>query len=966
MSSVNGVDRAKFKKCNDSSFCKRHRYIDPNIAPFDYLIDEKSIDVKGNKLRAEIVEKVSNMKFSLEMKLYDQNIIRLTIDEKSSETGFERYHVEHVVMEDDLKEKNWKRYDPKSHTLFTDEGFVIFDLKMKIDFYFNGEPAVSLNEKGLFYMEHFRLKQNQIENQVQNESEKEDKNQNEAEREDKSQNEEFGPDGNKIVHSEGQDDPQLYGVEIPSIDQDSYGTTERFVMDMEGSWEESYGGHTDSKKRGPESFGIDFTFHNSENVYGLPEHAIDFDLPATKGYQINRDPYRLYNLDVFEYELDSEMALYGAVPLIYSHDPSKTVAVFWLNAAETWIDIEKFGLAKKQGVIGNILNAIGKDNSEKKSVVSHFMSESGVLDTFIMMGSDPKSVIKQYKTITGGAQLPPLFSIAYHQCRWNYKSQEDVASVNQGFEDNSIPVDVIWLDIEHTDGKKYFTWDNNHFSKPQEMQDNLASYGRKMVTIIDPHIKRDSEYSIHNTASSLDYYVKNSHGSDYEGHCWPGSSSYLDFLNPKVRYWWASLYDYDSYKGSTPNLYTWNDMNEPSVFSGPEITMQKDSIHFGNIEHRHIHNQYGQLMHISTFNGQLTRNPQQNLRPFVLTRSFFAGSQRYSAVWTGDNSADWKHLEASIPMLLSLGMGGITFCGADVGGFFKDAPADLMTRWYQTGAWYPFFRAHGHIDTKRREPWIYGEPYLSIMRQAIRTRYMFLPYFYTQFYYAHKNLYPIMRPLWIEYPQDSNTFSIQNQFLIGSDILVHPVTSKDVTTVDIFLPGGSQQIWYSYPDLKPYTASRTITVETPLDYIPVFFRAGSILPLKETMRRSSQQMKNDPYSLFVILDLSKSSTGQLYIDDGESYQYENSKFELLNFSYTPINSKLHMLESKYSKESGILDSSNSISKIIIIGLPTAPSIIKLVPSQEIEFEFIKSDMKLILRKPIEKINSQWSIKIEWF
>lgn len=268
-----------------------------------------------------------------------------------------------------------------------------------------------------------------------------------------------------------------------------------------------------------------------------------------------------------------------------------------------------------------------------------------------------------------------------------------------------------------------------------------------MVTIIDPHIKRDSNYYIHKEATSKGLYIKDKDGqNDFDGWCWPGASSYLDFTSDRVRSWWADQFAYDRYKGSTPSLFTWNDMNEPSVFNGPEVSMQKDLLNLNGEEHREWHNLYGMLFQRATMEGQVRRNkPEENVRPFVLSRAFFAGSQRYGAIWTGDNAAEWSHLEIAAPMLLSLNVGALSFVGADVGGFFGNTDAELMTRWMQAGAYSPFFRGHAHHDAKRREPWMFGEETMVRLRKAAMDRYALLPYWYTIFREAGITGMPVMR-----------------------------------------------------------------------------------------------------------------------------------------------------------------------------------------------------------------------------
>ena len=499
-------------------------------------------------------------------------------------------------------------------------------------------------------------------------------------------------------------------------------------LDREGLWEEHFQSHKDSKPRGPMSVGADISFPNSKALFGLPEHASSTMLKNTAGggaeYQ---DPFRLYNLDVFEYDLDVPMSLYGAVPLLISQSvKTGTSGVFWFNPTETFVDVQ--------------------DDQAHAGKSSHWVSESGIIDLFFIPGPTPSEFYSQYAKLTGTLALPPMFSLGYHQCRWNYKDEQDVYQVHSKFEELDYPYDVLWLDIEHTDGKRYFTWDDKLFPNPKNMQETLWAQGRRMVTIIDPHVKRDDNYRIHKEATSKGLYIKDKDGKkDYDGWCWPGSSSYLDFTDAGARSWWADQFSYDKYKGSTPSLFTWNDMNEPSVFNGPEVSMQKDLCNLRGDEHREWHNLYGMLFHRSTSEGLIRRNAGENIRPFVLSRSFFAGTQRYGAIWTGDNAAEWSHLEIASPMLLSLNLGAISFSGADVGGFFGNTDAELMTRWMQAGAYTPFFRGHAHHDAKRREPWMFGEETMIRLRKAAMARYALLPYWYTVFAEAARSGMPIMR-----------------------------------------------------------------------------------------------------------------------------------------------------------------------------------------------------------------------------
>jgi hypothetical protein len=480
-----------------------------------------------------------------------------------------------------------------------------------------GPPAVSVNTNNLLHFEIRRLQDGKSKNDL-NEAEQHHTvidNDDDGDRHGGKKITGYWEDGLAIYEDgsreERREDTNNANAEKRRVLMDQ--SEEEFHFDTDGMWEESFGSHVDSKPYGPMSVGADITFPASTHLFGLPEHASGTQLKGTTGNKAHyKEPYRLYNLDVFEYELDETMALYGEVPLIVSQSKtSGTVGAFWFNPTETFVDVE------------NLSDDTSTRTEESKT---HWISESGVIDLFLLPGPDPKTLYQQYATLTGRMPLPPMWSLGYHQCRWNYRDEADVYQVHGKFEELDYPYDVLWLDIEHTDGKRYFTWDKNLFPNPIPMQEKLSSQGRKMVTIVDPHIKRDDNYYIHKKATEKGLYIKDKTGKkDYDGWCWPGSSSYLDFTNEHVRNWWAKQFAYDHYIGSTPSLFTWNDMNEPSVFNGPEVSMQKDLRNLDGVEHREWHNLYGILFQRATAEGLTRRNTDENVRPFVLSRSFFAG-----------------------------------------------------------------------------------------------------------------------------------------------------------------------------------------------------------------------------------------------------------------------------------------------------------------------------------------------------
>ncbi|MBN3273748.1 GANAB glucosidase, partial [Polyodon spathula] len=640
----------------------------------------------------------------------------------------------------------------------------------------------------------------------------------------------------------------------------------------EGMWEETFKTHTDSKPNGPTSISLDFSLPGVENVYGIPEHADSLKLKTTERQEF--------------------------VLLIAS-----CVSMF------------------SQTVLGKVLDYV-QGSSEEPQTDVRWISESGIIDAFILLGPKPTDVFRQYASLTGTQALPPLFSLAYHQCRWNYNDEEDVRSVDSGFDQHDIPCDVIWLDIEHTDGKRYFTWDPNRFPSPRDMQQGLQAKRRKMVAIVDPHIKVDSDYKIHKEVRSRGFYTKTKDGSDYEGWCWPGTAGYPDFTDPEMRSWWSSMFSYDQYEGSTENLYIWNDMNEPSVFNGPEVTMHKDAVHKGGWENRDVHNLYGFYVQMATAEGQVRRSGGTE-RPFVLSRAFFAGSQRYGAVWTGDNAAEWDHLRISLPMCLSLGLAGISFAGADVGGFFKTPDPQLLVRWYQTGSYQPLFRSHAHLDTPRREPWLFGDENTWLIREAVRQRYALLPFWYTLFYQTYRTGEPVMRPLWVEYPADVSTFAIDDEYMLGGALLVHPVTEEGAKGVTAYLPGKGE-VWYDVHTYQKHIAPQHLYIPVTMSSIPVFQRGGTVIPRKDRVRRSSECMTDDPYTLYVALSPQNSASGELFVDDGHTFSFE-TKNQYIHRRFTFANNSL---TSSNADPRGEFTSAAWIERVVIMGAQR-PSAVQL-------------------------------------
>lgn len=957
---IDAVDRSKFRTCNDTGFCRKYRDNKTIGDKYKYELDTSSVLQQDGYIHGKVISSITGDKLNMYITILESGSVRMKITDNSN-----RWQPSEILMTNGIKlgsysllEKDDKRLPlpikEKLNIANTallavafgkDSVLVVHAAPLKFELYHGDTLSIAANERSMM---HYEIKQQDKRelNAIESSSK--------ADKHAGKEIVDYGEDG-RAVYADGTREELDDKVDAVSHD---------------GDWGESFGSHRDSMPNGPVSVGMDFSFPYAEHVYGIPEHTTPLSLPTTTignaGLAPRYDqPYRLYTLDVFEYELDQTMALYGSIPLMLAHGlvngKGQTTGVFWFNPSETFIDITD-----------------GSNNNKSPYKQTHWISESGEIDFFFLPGPTPTAVYEQYTKLTGTQQLPPIFSLGYHQCRWNYRDEKDVAAVESTFESLDYPVDVIWLDIEHTDGKRYFTWDKSVFPNPIEMQQNVSRHGRRMVTIVDPHIKRDDNYPIHKEATDKGLYIKNKDGADFDGWCWPGSSSYLDFTNERVRNWWAERFSLTRYIGSTMDLFTWNDMNEPSVFNGPEVSMPKDAKNLEGVEHREWHNLYGYYMQWATSMGLVNRSPDSSKdptlkqRPFVLTRSFWAGSQKYGAMWTGDNSAQWGHLKIAAPMLLSINLGGLSFAGADVGGFFGEPDAELFTRWYQAGAFTPFFRGHAHHDTKRREPWVFGDRYTTILRSVAMTRYSLLPLWYTVFYEAYSVGIPVMRTMFTEFPDDALTFTMDDQWMIGDTLLVKPVTDSGKNSVDVYLPGNDQ--WFDFVTLKSFTPSKSkLVIDAPLEKIPVFIRGGKILSRKMRLRRSSKLMFFDPYTLTITPDAKGNASGKLYMDDEISLAHESHKF----YSYRQFTYENNLITCSAviedNKQSNHYEPTNTVERIEIAGQQKAPSSVSLKTIDPINGDkvielqsFYDNARKVItIKKPDVMVAKDWVIELSY-
>lgn len=604
---------------------------------------------------------------------------------------------------------------------------------------------------------------------------------------------------------------------------------------------------------------------DDEHVYALGEKNGPLD---KRGWKLGGYSFTMWNSDTFGYDASTD-PIYVSVPFYMVMRKGVAFGVFFDNTYRSNFDIGH----RTQGVLS-------------------FGADGGAIDYYFIYGPEPKKVIERYTALTGRMPLPPLWSLGYHQCRYSYYPERKVRFIAENFRVRKIPADAIWLDIHYQDKYKPFTWDPQRFPDPVRMISDLREEGFRVVTIVDPHPKVEKGYAPYDSGIAGNHFVKNPDGSVYEAPVWPSRaedgedvdwsrpsgtpSAFPDFSRAATRAWWGSLYAGFVGQGVAG---IWNDMNEPAVFDTPTGTMPLDVRHDNEgspTDHREIHNVYGMLMTRATYEGLMKLRP--NERPFVLSRASYAGGQRYSALWPGDNTSNWSHLRNSIPILLGMGMSGFPFVGSDIGGFVDSPTAELYTRWLQTGVFYPFMRTHTAFGTADQEPWSYGPEFEAINRRSIELRYRLLPTIYSAMRDAAQSGIPAMRPLMLDYPGDESTYGMDDEFLFGSDLLVAPVLWEGATARGVYLPKGE---WYDYWTGEHYTGGKGIKVPVTIASLPLFVRGGAFV-FTQPVVQNTGEMPGQP--LEVTLFPGATPEGVLYEDDGSSFDYQRGAFIRRHFS----------------------------------------------------------------------------------
>lgn len=638
--------------------------------------------------------------------------------------------------------------------------------------------------------------------------------------------------------------------------------------------------------------------------FGLGDKAYDLNLRGRA--------FENWNTDAYAYERGDD-PLYRSIPFYLALNEGRAYGIFMDNTYRSRFSFDR-----------------------KNNNISSFSSEGGIMNYYFINGPELQTVSQRYTKLTGTPELPPMWSFGYHQCRWSYYPEARVRELAETFREKKIPCDSIYLDIDYMDDYRCFTWNKELFPDPSQMIKDLNEQGFEMIVMIDPGIKIDKDYFVYKQGAEKRYFCSRPDGEMVIAPVWPAKCAFPDFTDPEVRDWWANLYE--DHIASLKISGIWNDMNEPAVFEVTSKTFPENIRHTFDghpCSHKKAHNVYGMQMARASLQGIKQHNPDK--RPFLLTRANFAGGQRYAALWTGDNIASWDHLKLANEQVQRLSISGFSFVGSDIGGFVENPSPELFTRWLQLGIFHPLFRNHAmgyHMDGAsavkkeelqqrqedqsdlEQEPWVFGEKFTDINRGVIELRYRLLNYLYTAFRRYVQEGVPVVQPLAYYDQSDDQALECNDEFLFGDKIMVAPVLEEGASEVDTYLPEGQ---WYNYWTGKKYQGREHYMIPAPLEEIPFFIKAGTVLPLREVMQYTSER---DPEVLELNVYYGEGTfISEIYEDAEEGHDYQEGKYTLSRFS---VSGGKDQLDLEVNREGHYCPAYHQL-KVNLIGLPFEPS-----------------------------------------
>lgn len=632
-----------------------------------------------------------------------------------------------------------------------------------------------------------------------------------------------------------------------------------------------------------------------ERIYGLGEQ--------TQGLNRRGASYRLWNSD--------PMGAYGP-----GDDPIYMPLPVFIGLHHRGSYLEFF-----ENYHAGVLRFSSSSKIQTNNLAS-FQFNGGALRYYFILGV-PALLLERFTELTGRPELPPMWSLGYHQSRWGYRSAQEIRDVLDGFLSHDLPISAIHLDIDYMDEYRVFTVDKTRFPDLADLARDLNSRNVKLVTIIDPGVKVDPDYEIYREGLEQNHFLKNSNGEILKGVVWPGWTAFPDFSNPPTRSWWSTKYQTLLESGVSG---IWHDMNEPTSFALGDKGLPLETQHAMEdqpSDHEAGHNLYGLLMNRAGYEGLKKIAPDR--RPWIISRSGWVSQQRYAWNWTGDTRTGWDSLALTIPLIIGSGLSGQPYNGPDIGGFSADPSAELYLRWFQLATFLPFFRTHSAMWASPREPWKFGEPYTSVIRKFLRLRYQLLPYLYTLAWEANQKGYPLIRPLFWYHPSNAELWEIQDEFFLGDSILVAPVLDEGSHIRRCYLPPGQ---WYNFWNSQTYNGPGEIIYACGLEEIPVFIQSGSIIPMLDHGKRL--------WSIYPP-ETGKDHSHEFFSDAGDGYG--EIRLDLLHLSNDGKKMEIHW------DVEGFYPSPDPLSKFHLHGLDAEIALVDGLPIPIENHQFVSTQFK---------------------